>query len=228
MSFLGYDVATYPGKKPRKESDIDLSSKHVTTLIGLFSHVPELEELLRMVSSTPINWLTFNYDSEANGSFRFNSEKSRDSYVSINDISCSKTVEDIAKLGLPLEQIEYIQSEYPGLHFKALVRHPDHEFWHGAVKLHHSPFTTSSYIIPIFGDVSEYRCITTVILYALSILVRYRPSIWREVASGKYEDYLVLTGEFLSVFERLAPEKFLAALLDSKVSVVQPGSMFAH
>lgn len=109
-----------------------------------------------------------------------------------------------------------------------LTRHPDHEFWHGAVKLHHSPFTTSSYIIPIFGDVSEYRCITTVILYALSILVRYHPSIWREVASGKYEDYLVLTGEFLSVFKRLAPEKFLAALLNSKVSVVQPGSMFAH
>ncbi len=228
MSFLGHDVATYPNKKPRKESDINLSSTYVTTLIDLFSHVPELEELLRMVSSTPINWLTFNYDSEANGSFRFNSEKSRDSYVSINDISCSKTVEDIARLDLPLEQIEYIQSEYPGLHFKALVRHPDHEFWHEVVKLHHTPFTTSSYIIPIFGDVSEYRCITTVILYALSILVRYRPSIWREVASGKYEDYLVLTGEFLSVFERLAPEKFLAALLDSKVSVVQPGSMFAH
>ncbi|WP_431739664.1 YaaC family protein [Morganella morganii] len=80
----------------------------------------------------------------------------------------------------------------------------------------------------IFGGVSEYRCITTVILYALSILVRYRPSIWREVASGKYEDYLALTDEFLSVFERLAPEKFLEALLDSKVRVVQSGSMFAH
>lgn len=228
MDFLGCDVTLYPSKKPRKETDIDLSNEYVITLIELFSHIPELEELLRMVSDTSINWLTFRYDSDANGSFRFNTEKKRESYVSINDISCSKTIDDIAKLDLPIEQIEYVQSEYPGLHFKALVRHPNDEFWHGVIKQHHSPFTESSYIIPIFGGVSEYRCITTVILYALSILVRYRPSIWREVASGKYEDYLALTDEFLSVFERLAPEKFLEALLDSKVRVVQSGSMFAH
>lgn len=228
VEFLGCDTSLFPSKKPRKPQDVDSSSEYVTTLIELFSHIPELEDLLRMVSDTPTNWLIFNHDSEANGRDFFSAKTSRDTYVTINDIACSKTVKDIAKLKLPIEQIEYTSSEYPGLHFKALVRHPKHEYWHGAIKQHHSPFTASSYIIPIFGDVSEYKCITTVILYALSILVRYRPSIWREVVSGKYENYLALTDEFLSVYERLAPEKFLESLLGTRVTVAQSGSMFAQ
>ena len=95
------------------------------------------------------------------------------------------------------------------------------------VKQHRSPFTATSYIMPIFGSVNEYRCITVVILYALSILVRYRPSIWLEVVSGKHENYLALTEEFLSVYERLAPQQFLEALLDKSLNVVQPGSLFS-
>ncbi|MDC5424421.1 YaaC family protein, partial [Acinetobacter baumannii] len=70
-------------------------------------------------------------------------------------------------------------------------------------------------------------CITVVILYALSILVRYRPSIWLEVVSGKYENYLALTEEFLSIYERLAPQHFLEALLNKSLNVVQPGSLFS-
>jgi hypothetical protein len=227
VEFLGCDVSLFPSKKPRKPEDVDLSSKYVTTLGSLFSHIPELEDLFRMVSDIPTNWLIFNYDSEVNGSRVLNQERSQDTYVTINDISCSKTIDDLANLELPLEQIEYISSEYPGLHFKALVRHPDHKYWHGVIEQHRSPFTASSYIIPIFGNVGEYRCIATVILYALSILVRYRPSIWREVVVGNYENYLALTDEFLSVYERIAPELFLESLLDTRVRVVQSGSMSA-
>jgi len=226
VEFLGCDVSDFPPKRPRKQKDIELSSNHVTTLVELFSHIPELEDLFRMVSNTPTNWLSFHFDSEANGGFR--AERTRNTYVKITDISCTKTIEDIANINLPIEQIEYTTSKYPGLHFKALIEHPEHEYWHGAIKQHRSPFAASSYVLPIFGSVSEYRCIATVILYALSILVRYRPSIWREVVSGKYENYLALTDEFLSIYERLAPELFLESLLDTNVRAVQSGSMNAH
>ena len=59
------------------------------------------------------------------------------------------------------------------------------------------------------------------------ILVRYRPSIWRSVVTGQYENYLALTEEFLFVYERLAPEQFLESLLGTKLHVVQSGSMLA-
>ncbi|EAQ64101.1 hypothetical protein MED121_21066 [Marinomonas sp. MED121] len=227
MDFLGFDTTLFPSKKPKKAEDIDLSKPEVTTLIELFSRVPELEDLFLLVTNSPANWLNFHYDSDANG-FSLSQPRLRETYVTINDISCSKTKEDIAALSLPLEQIEYQTSEYPGLHFKALVKHPDTEYWHGVINQHRSPFTGSSIIIPAFGSVTEYRAICVALLYSLSILVRYRPSIWREVVSGKHENYLALTEEFLDVYERLAPQEFFENLLSKRVRVTQPGSMSAQ
>ncbi|MGY3876740.1 YaaC family protein [Aeromonas enteropelogenes] len=227
VEFLGSDISSFPDKKPKKSSDIDLSKNEVTTLIELFSRIPELEDLFLLVTNSPPNWLTFSYDSESNGSFGLNIPRLRETYVTINDISCSKSKEDIAALSLPLDQIEYQTSEYPGLHFKALVKHPEEEYWHGVLKQHRSPYTSSSVIIPIFGSVGEYRAICVALLYSLSILVRYRPSIWREVVSGKHENYLALIEEFLDVYERLAPQEFLENLLSKPIHVTQSGSMFA-
>lgn len=224
LAVLGHDISKFPQSKPKKPKDIDLSSPYLITLIELFSHIPELEDLLGMVSSTPTNWLNFNYDIAINNSFG----KTKDStYIHIRDRSGSKTIEDLERLDLPLEQIEYVESDSPGLHFKALIRHSEDQNWYSVIKQHRSPFTATSYILPIFGSVNEYRCITVVILYALSILVRYRPSIWLEVVSGKHENYLTLTEEFLSIYERLAPQQFLEALLDQSLNVVQPGSLFS-
>lgn len=228
VEFLGADVSSFPARKPKKAVDIDLSKNEVTTLIELFSRVPELEDLFLLVTDSPANWLTFNYDSASNGSIGLNQPRLRETYVTINDISCSKSKEDIAALSLPLDQIEYQASEYPGLHFKALVKHPDKEYWHGSLKQHRSPYTSSSVIIPAFGSVGEYRAICVALLYSLSILVRYRPSIWREVVSGKHENYLALIEEFLDVYERLAPQEFFENLLSKEVHVTQPGSMFAQ
>ena len=227
MDFLGFDTSSFPSKKPKKKEDIDLSKPEITTLIELFSRIPELEDLFLLVTNSPANWLNFHYDSSANG-ISFNKPRLRETYVTINDISCSKSKEDIAALSLPIEQIEYQSSEYPGLHFRALVKHPDTEYWYGVINQHRSPFTGSSLIIPAFGSVTEYRAICVALLYALSILVRYRPSIWREVVSGKHENYLALTEEFLDVYERLAPQEFFESLLSKKVHVTQPGSMSAQ
>ncbi|KAF3982702.1 MAG: hypothetical protein HFP81_10115 [Methylococcales symbiont of Hymedesmia sp. n. MRB-2018] len=226
--FLGADVSLFPAKKPKKASDIDLSKNEVTTLIELFSRIPELEDLFLLVTDTPVNWLTFNHDSEANGSFAFNNVRLRETYVTINDISCSKSKEDIVALSLPLDQIEYQASEYPGLNFKALVNHPNDEYWHEVIKQHRSPYAGSTFIIPAFGSVGEYKAICLALLYSLSILVRYRPSIWREVVSGKHENYLVLIEEFLDVYERIAPQEFFEGLLSKEIHVTQPGSLFAQ
>ena len=228
VDFLGCDISAFPSKKPKNPADIDRSKNGVTTLIELFSRIPELEDLFLMVTNSPANWLNFNHASEANRGFSPHKPGSRETYVTINDVSCSKTIEDIASLSLPLEQIEYQKSEYPGLHFKALIKHPDHEYWHSALKQHRTPFTGTSVIIPVFGSVNDYRAICVALLYALSILVRYRPSIWREVVSGKYENYLALTEEFLDIYERLAPQEFFENLLSKSVHVTQSGSMFAQ
>jgi hypothetical protein len=228
VQFLGSDVSNFLSKKPKKPEDIDLSKPEIVTLIGLLSRIPELEDLFLLVTTAPTNWLNLHHDDSANGSPSFGKPRLRETYVTISDISCSKTKEDLAALSLPLEQIEYQASEYPGLHFRALIKHPEEEYWFNVIKQHRSPFTRSSVIIPVFGTVNDFRAICVALLYALSILVRYRPSIWREVVSGKHENYLSLIEEFLDVYERLAPQEFFENLLSKKIHVTQPGSMFSQ
>jgi hypothetical protein len=92
--------------------------------------------------------------------------------------------------------------------------------------VHHSPFERNALILPIFGTVSEYRAICVVLLYALSIVVRYRPSLWRRVQEGDLDHMRVLTEAFLAVSERVLPEQFLEKITGQPVFVKQPGSFF--
>ena len=101
VKFLGCDVSAFPSKRPKKSEDIDLSKNEVSTLIEIFSRIPELEDLFLMVTDSPVNWLNFNYDSEANADFRSQTRGLRATYVTINDVSSTKSIEDIVSLSLP-------------------------------------------------------------------------------------------------------------------------------
>lgn len=225
VDFLGHDTSNFPQKKPKKESDIDLNKEENITLIELFSRIPELEDLFYLVTQSPTNWLQVSYEVELNGVF--GDKNPNESYIKLLDTSYSKNLQDIEKLNEPFFEIEYLKSN-KGIAFKTLVKHPGHKYWHEAIKIHSSPYTSSTVLFPIFKTVDSYRAISIAILYSLSILVRYRPSIWREVLSGKHDKYLVLTEEFLSVYERLIPQEFLTSFLDKKVYVTQSGSMMAR
>ena len=92
--------------------------------------------------------------------------------------------------------------------------------------MHHSPFERQALILPIFGGVAEYRAICVVLLYALSIVVRYRPSVWRRVQEGDLDHMRVLIEAFLAVVERVLPEQFLEKVTGQPVFAKQPGSFF--
>ena len=74
---------------------------------------------------------------------------------------------------------------------------------------------------------SNYRAISVVLLYALSIIVRYRPSIWRRVQEGDLDHMRVLIEAFLAVAERVLPDQFLQRISGQRVSTHQPGSFFS-
>jgi hypothetical protein len=90
--------------------------------------------------------------------------------------------------------------------------------------VHHSPFEREALILPIFGVVAEYRAICVVLLYALSIVVRYRPSVWRRVQEGDLDHMRVLIEAFLAVVERVLPEQFLEKVTGQPVVAKQPGT----
>jgi TPR repeat protein len=59
---------------------------------------------------------------------------------------------------------------------------------------------------------------------ALSILVRYMPSVWRRVEGGDWDEHLSLVKSALGVFERTLPEQFLESIIGERIHANQPGS----
>jgi hypothetical protein len=144
------------------------------------------------------------------------------------DRSARLTRDDILKLPGDLKEVVEVRSEHPGRHFRVRVDHVGHEYWHGSLPLHHSPFTPNvagTLIQPLFGSITEFRSIALALLYGLSIVVRYRPSIWRRIQEGDLDHYRSLIESFLSVVERVLPEQFLAAILGVPVYARQPGTL---
>ena len=54
------------------------------------------------------------------------------------------------------------------------------------------------------------------LLYFLSILVRYRPNVWRNVISGLTEEYRPLIAKYLRVVERIVPNLFVDQLYNER------------
>jgi hypothetical protein len=148
------------------------------------------------------------------------------SYVLLVDDTGRLAKEDVALLPGPISEIIEVSSEGAGRHFRVAVEHPSGKFWWDSLHIHHSPFQRDALILPIFGVIGEYRAISVVLLYALSIIVRYRPSIWRRVQEGDLDHMRVIIEAFLAVVERILPEQFLAKVTGQRIVAKHSGSFF--
>lgn len=134
--------------------------------------------------------------------------------------------EDVALFPGPISEIGEVDSEHGGRHFRAAVEHPTGKLWWESLDVHHSPFQQDALVLPIFGVIGEYRAISVVLLYALSIIVRYRPSVWRRVQEGELDHMRVIIEAFLAVVERILPEQFLAKVTGQRIVAKHAGSFF--
>jgi hypothetical protein len=177
--------------------------------------------------STP-GWVMPVYDPSANAgpSLFAKKEPAARTYVRLVDDSARLTKEDIAAFPGPITEIVAVASEHAGRHFRVAIDHIGKNIWWDALRVHHSPFKRDALIMPIFGLVDEYRAICVVLLYALSIVVRYRPGIWRRVQEGDLDHMRVLIEAFLAVVERVLPEQFLETVTGQRIFAKQPGSFF--
>lgn len=144
----------------------------------------------------------------------------------LGDSTGRLTKEDIALFPGPIGEITEIEPKGAGRRYRVAVDHPGKQFWWEALRLHHSPFERTALIRPIFGVVDEYRAICVALLYALSIIVRYRPSIWRRAQEGDLDHMRVLIEAFLAVVKRVLFEQFLEKITAQRIFAKQPGSFY--
>jgi hypothetical protein len=230
LKSLGGGPLTAMEKKPRRQADLDAAPfGSWATLEQLFARIPEVGDLFEDVFPGPPLWVTPMPDQSASvprGMFGAQL-KAATTYVLLIDDSGRITPEIIAALPGPIREIAPVRSGTRARLFRAAVDHPDADYWWGALNLHHSPSERVALIMPLFGGVVHYRATCVVILYALSIVVRYRPSLWRRIQEGDLDHLRALIEAFLAAVERILPEQFLESITGERMSVAQPGSFFS-
>jgi hypothetical protein len=229
MRSMGLTTAQVPQKKPREYTDLaTIPPTAWLTVEALFAHIPEVADLFIEIFDSKPAWIAPHYDALANyrgGIIRDQSPPAR-TYGNFIDISGRLTREDVAEFPGPLSEIAPIESGGSEHRFRVAVDHPGVKTWWDALPLHRSPFVPAAIIKPIFGVVDHYRAMCVVLLYALSIIVRYRPSVWRRVQEGDLDQMRVLVEAFLATVERILPHEFLEKITGQKAIVKEPGSFY--
>lgn len=228
MKFLGLPTQAFPSKKPKTFADLTKQPESTwLTVEALFARIPEVADLFLDIFSSKPAWIIPTYDQEANPSFSLRGkakERPTTTYSVFVDHSARLTTSDIAAFPGPISQIFEVPSKDPGRHFRVAVDVAGKDIWWDAIQLHRSPFQRTALIVPAFGVVGEYRAICVALLYALSIMVRYRPSVWRRVQEGDHDHLRVLVEAYLAVVERVLPEQFLECITAQRVFAKQPGA----
>ena len=75
-------------------------------------------------------------------------------------------------------------------------------------KLYESTMSDDCYVRPLLG-IDDVLLFNFIILYSLSIWVRYRPALWRDICEGDLDLYRPLFTNFLISVERIVPNMVL-------------------
>ena len=219
-------------------SDMDVSQRsRLVTLDGLLARIPELSSIYEYVTGRASltfgmhhsSWNTSEDIDDAQRENRYHSAfptRSRD-YTWL-DISGARplTEEHIREYGPPLRDLEV--REFAGnWTWQGKLFHSPDTRWYDHIELHKSAMTGTCWIRPMLVGVNDVFTLHLVLLYALSILARYRPAVWREVIEGNFDQYRSLIAGYYDVFQRVVPELALERISDRPVAVAQPGSFFA-
>ena len=230
MTFLGHDTSGYPKKRPLSTSDLaNVPDRMVCSLRDLFASIPEIKDLFAEVFGGPPGWITVVYDDEGNvrmGGLNRTDKRVGSTYGLFLDHSGNVIGDQLKSAGWPLAEIQRLDSyRGTGVAYRARVDHAGHDLWWSVLPTHSSPFGNgATMLFPTVGGLSEYRVIATVALYALSIMARYMPRVWRRIEGGDEDQYLALVRASLTVWERLLPEHFLESIAGETVRAAQPGN----
>ena len=90
-----------------------------------------------------------------------------------------------------------------------------------------SGYCGTSWIVPLWGTIQDPFIIHFVVLYALSIVVRYLPSLWHEIEYGDLDHIRALIEHYIVIVDGVLPQMAVERITGKRLQVVHPGSMQA-
>ena len=95
--------------------------------------------------------------------------------------------------------------------WRVFVKHQEDISQHDSYNSHKG-LSASMVLSPLFGRTDDWEVFAVMILYALSIIVRYMPNLWARILHGDLDNYKAVFYQFSRVAERELTQIFLEKL----------------
>jgi hypothetical protein len=129
-------------------------------------------------------------------------------------------------LSLPLLELESeVDNVSNQTFFTGRLTHQAEEPWYGSLELYKSGYSGTSYIAPLWGGIRDPFIFHFLILYALSIIVRYLPSLWHDIEDGSLDNVRALIEHYLAIVDNVLPRMAIQRITGRDLVVVQPDSL---
>jgi hypothetical protein len=242
----GFDLNKYAFERRPRKLDT-LSEEEYGRLISLadvLRRVPELQPLIQeCLGSDPLSFRVgsssrnmaeqmqrVHQHSQKTGEMLFDPPllgDTKTTYVSIFPEEESVTKEYLDSLDLPFKNIKAASDPIKHYnYFEGELSHPKDLYWYETISLYKSGYSGTSVIVPFWGFRDPF-IIHFIILYALSIVVRYLPSLWHDIEDGKLNHMRALIEHYLSIVDNVVPRLAIEMITGRRLLVVQPGSLMA-
>ena len=244
LEHLGYKNTKYlleisPSKMIEK---IEENKNNVISLFDLFRRLPELAEYIKEYIGLPplsfhighsikndlIAEQIINKEVEE-GKFPrpiFEARVKGETYI---DFYTTEYDAETMQMLIPvLSNITFVEAKdnYDKDKYIGLLKH-ESEHWQDEFPTHKSSYCGSSYIVPVWEEINNIIAIHFLILYGLSIIVRYYPNLWYEIERGKYSYLIPLLEHYLIIFDNTVPQIMLSKITGKRIHTTTPDSIFA-
>lgn len=105
------------------------------------------------------------------------------------------------------------------------VEHIEGKYWHDALDTYSSSFSERCWIEPLFGRIADPLMVHFVLLYSLSIIVRYLPELWRKIDTAELSHVGSLIDYYLHVVDRILPPLVLGRIIHREIDLDHHGSL---
>lgn len=232
-------------KRIRNNDNID--GLCVVSLIDLFRRIPELQNVIEEYVGKCSLAIHFGLDSagehEKDEKRRENHLKETDecqltippetndeilTHVSIYPNSKNMTVSYLEGLTTPFNNFKIKRDNiFDNEHIVCDFLHKNEGLWWNSIKHYSSDYCATSYIVPVFNQIDDPIIINYILMYTLSIIVRYLPDVWYEITLGSLDNIGNLIDYYISIFDHIVPLLMLERITEKRIHLSMPGSLFA-
>lgn len=204
------------------------------SLKELFEYIPELQGILQEIDNGyKPRYLYPAYDMSFNhvvNSAKSNYEKSFTGgyvyFINVDGTTDYEWEKNLIESFLgPITIVgKHKESKYDRGGWEAFVQYPEGGNHFDSYNAHKG-IGTSVVIQPFLGRTDDWEVYSVVILYALSIIVRYMPHLWARIMSGDMDQYKAVIYQFSRVAERELTQIFLERITNKQLRISHPQSL---